>query len=157
MKFVLYFLFFLTTNVFAQKGEYHVSSKDSLEVLKFWRSIIKALNAGDAKFIEKNSVGNVECYCGTDSVTNEISVWKVTKFAPQFIKKYNISPKLKKSIETESPKIMLSPLNQNKKPRIFSVVYMVDKPSKDYEGTSIFFDISEKDKVFKLKSIWTIP
>jgi hypothetical protein len=159
MKLALYFFFllFLATNAFAQKDEYKVSSKDSLDVLKFWRLVVKALNAGDAKFIEKNSSAKVECYCGTDSVTDEITMWKATAFAPQFIKKYNISPKLKKVIETESPKIMLSPVNESKTQRIFSVVYVVDKPTKDYEGTSIFFDISKKDKSFKLKSIWTIP
>jgi hypothetical protein len=153
----LLFLFFLGSKCLAQKNEYKVSSKDSLEVLNFWRSIVKALDEGDVKYIGKNSAAIVECYCGTDSLTNEINLWKTARFAPQFIKKYSISPKLKKVIETEVPKIMLSLLDQGKTKRIFSVVYVVDKPSKEYEGTSIFFDISKKGQTFKLKSIWTIP
>jgi hypothetical protein len=154
---VILFLLFIFIHCRSQQEDYKVSTADSLAVLKFWKSIVRALNAGDAKFIQMNALPKVECFCGTDSVTDEITSWRSERFARQFIKKYNISPKLKHVIANEDPKIMLSPVNESKTHKVFSIVYVVDKPTKVYEGTSIFFDIAKKGKSFKLKSIWTIP
>jgi hypothetical protein len=156
MKISFLFLCF-SSALLLRSQDLKISSADSITMMAAWKQVAKALQNSDAKTIQKFSSPTVECDCGTDSITNEITNWKADKFAVQFIKKYNLSKNLKDVITNEVPHLMVSPMNQAKKPNRFSVNYVVDKPSKVYEGTSIFFDFVKTKSGLKLKSIWTIP
>jgi hypothetical protein len=156
----LLFILLNSKILFGQSNSYTVSTKDSADVASFWKRIVVALDKGDNKTIEINSLKIVDCLCGTDSATGDIDKWEANKFAIQLIKKYSNTKKLQNVIRTQHIKVILSPNNQGKTRNIYSVTYVLDKPNElgpKHEGTSIFFDFTKQNNTFKISSVWTIP